>query len=139
MQETKNDTCEDEVVCIHPAANDHSGSGSGSTGYDYETDSFIDSPLKTTYPSLLDSGAENGTATLQDSISVMSTCESDRELFLSIGHAWIPHCSCDGFYMPVQCWHNKDGQFECWCSTAAHRHIVGDSRRVITCNDSSEV
>ena len=139
MQEAENDTCEEEVVCIQPAVNDLSGSGSGSTGYDYETDVFIDDQLQTSHPSLPDSGAENGTTTLQDFINVTSTCESDKELFLGIGHPWIPHCSCDGFYTPVQCWHNVDGQFECWCSTAALGHIVGGSRRVITCKDPSKV
>lgn len=136
--------CEEKDVCVHPAESaelDHEPSGqsadddldleSGSGSY-YEFDSEHDTPLS----------SENiSTSEVQDQSNEFetSTCESDKQLFLSVNYNWIPHCNCKGFYAPVQCWLLQGGQLECWCSTAAKGIVIGNSRKRITCTDPAEL
>ena len=145
MQQEK-DSCEEEELCIRPAESESPDfeygedileSGSGS---DYEFDTMPPSTgvLQVNYLSLTPD--EKNTSALQTPPGpspITSTCHSDREVMLSYGFEWIPHCSCRGHYEPVQCWED-DGQLECWCSTEILGNSIG-SRRRISCTDPSEL
>ena len=126
----KEGSCEEEKLCIGPAE-------SSSPDLDYSPDNILktgsgdDFDYNTMPPS-------TGILQVKSSPSpITSMCHSDRESMLSYGFEWIPHCSCTGYYEPVQCWED-DGQLECWCSTKILGNSIG-SRRRISCTDPSEL
>ena len=120
--------CEEELICVQPLESDqepddaHLELGSGS-GHDYDSDPYPAPNSDDNY------GIDDSTLT--------SSCESDKDFYIDSSSDWIPHCTCKGFYAPVQCWMNN-GEMECWCSTALMGYLTG-VRKKIVCTDPSEV
>lgn len=150
QQGEANESCEEKIVCIRDqvAESDSSGqefedsppaeSGSGSYDYYDEDNSFHSKPEHPTLSDDQDLDEEdNNKESTEVSLIGSPTCNSDREFFLSFNFAWIPHCDCQGFYEPVQCW-TKGGQLECWCSTRTGS-LVANTRTVISCTDLQQL
>lgn len=127
-------------------------SGSGSYNYDYydedyDEDNSNSSHSQSEHPTLgtksdiQDVDEEDDNESTDDSrgisVTASQTCISDRQFFLSFNYSWIPHCDCQGFYEPVQCWMKGD-QMECWCSTR-NGSMVGNRRTILSCTDPEQL
>jgi hypothetical protein len=143
------DSCEEKIMCIQPIESDSSGEefedslpepGSGSYDYNDGYDSTHSEPEHPTLTDIQELDEEDDKeSTDSQKISVIGspTCNSEREFLLSFNYAWIPHCDCQGFYEPVQCW-IKGGQLECWCSTRAGS-MISNTRMLYSCTDPEQL
>ena len=54
------------------------------------------------------------------------TCKQDQEFYRQFHSSWLPHCDCDGYYHPVQCFTQPHSQVtSCWCSTKYGSEVLG--------------
>ena len=151
QEDTNDSSCEEKMVCIQATERDSSGqetednhSESGSGSYDYqEYDEYDSTHPKSEHPALTDTQEEDGEDNEESidpqttSVMVSPTCDSERQFFLNFNYAWIPHCDCQGYYEPVQCW-MKGGQLECWCSSRAGS-MIANTRTVLSCTDPQQL
>lgn len=152
QQEDANDRCEEKMVCIQATEPDssgqefedsHSESGSGSYDYHVHDEHYDSTHSEPEHPTLTDTQELDEEDDRESTDSQMTpvigspTCDSDRQFLLGFNYAWIPHCDCQGYYEPVQCW-MKGGQLECWCSSRSG-FLIGNTRTVFSCTDSQQL
>ena len=154
QQEDANDSsCEEKMVCIQAPEPDSSGqefedshSESGSGSYDYhEYDEYDSTHPESEHPTQIDTqeldeeGNKESTDSQTTSVMVSPTCDSERQFFLDFNYAWIPHCDCQGYYEPVQCWMKGQGdQLECWCSSKTGS-MISNTRTLLSCTDPQQL